>query len=135
MNSYWFRRRWEDGRKGHSIYLLFPLTIVNFILIAYRFLIEQDPLLENLIADLWFFSIIFLVTYVPISIIIGFWHRKTQLKIDLSIKYLENPVYSKMFRVLLDAKVGNLSNEEIEEYRNKLLEVEKKSFSSGIEKE
>lgn len=135
MNNYWFRRRWADGRQGHSVYLLFPLTIGNFVLIAYRFLIEQDPLLEKLISDLWFFGTIFLITYFPISIIIGYWHRKTQLKVDSSIKFLNNPIYSKMFRTLIDVKMGNIKKEEIEDFRNSLLEVERKSFGSGIHKE
>jgi len=34
----WFRKRWLEGRFGHSIYLMYCLTFVNFILIVYRFL-------------------------------------------------------------------------------------------------
>ena len=74
------KRRWYDGRTGTTTYLLFGLTLMNFILIAYRFLIEKNTLFENLISDLTIFSIIFIVTYIPISIIIGYWHRKTQWK-------------------------------------------------------
>ena len=48
MNDYWFRRRWFDGRSGNSIYLIFGLTFVNFVIIAYRFLIEKDPVFEEI---------------------------------------------------------------------------------------
>lgn len=41
MNEGWFRRRWWEFRQGHSVYLIFVLTFVNFILIAYRLLIEK----------------------------------------------------------------------------------------------
>ena len=115
-----------DGRTGHTIYLMFPLTLVNFVLVAYRFLIEGDPLLEELISSLWEFGLIFLISYIPISIIIGFWHRKTQLSTDNSIKYIENPLYSKMFRVLLDAQTGKATKEEIEKFNKTLADIEKK---------
>ncbi len=126
MNNYWFRRRWMDGRTGHSIYLLFALSMINFIIIIYRFLIEKDPLFENLISDLWVFAIIFLASYIPISIVIGHWHRKTQLSVHNTIKYLENPFFSKMFRVLLDAKTGRATKEEIEKFHKTLSEIERK---------
>lgn len=126
MNDYWFRRRFVDVRLGHSIYLLFPLTIGNFILITYRFFIEEESIFLENISNLWFFGIIFLISYVPISIIIGYGHRKTQLKVDRLIKLIENPYYAKMFKVLLDAKTGKLSDEEIKKFRKSLLDIEKK---------
>lgn len=126
MNSYWIKRRWSDSRTGHTIYLIFPLTLVNFVLVVYRFLIEGDPLLKELISSLWEFGLIFLISYIPISIIIGFWHRKTQLSTDNSIKFIENPLYSKMFRVLVDTQTGKASKEEIEKFRKILTDIEKK---------
>ena len=42
MKQSWVRRRWWEFRQGHSIYLIFILTFVNFILIAYRLLIEEN---------------------------------------------------------------------------------------------
>ena len=37
------KRRWLDFRNGHSIYLVFLLTLVNFILIVYNFAILKIP--------------------------------------------------------------------------------------------
>ncbi|EPA05292.1 hypothetical protein [Candidatus Nitrosarchaeum limnium] len=126
MNSYWTRRRWVDGRTGHAIYLMFPLTMINFIIVTYRFLIEGESELKDLISNLWLFGLIFIITYIPISIIIGFWHRRTQLSVENNIKYLENPLYSKMFRVLLDVQTGKINKEEIEKFRKVLTDIEKK---------
>ena len=92
MNKNWIRIRWMDSRSGTSIYLLFGLSLTNFILISYNFLLEKDPLFDGLISDLWIFALIFLISYVPISIIIGFWHRKTQMSVENSIKYMENQI-------------------------------------------
>jgi len=126
MNDYWFRKRWFDGRSGNSIYLIFGLTFVNFVIIAYRFLIEKDPVFEEIFGSMWIFGLIFLVTYIPISIIIGCWHRKTQLKVERTLKYLEDPFFAKMFRVLLDAETGKANKEEIEEFKRILSNIEKK---------
>jgi|TARA_B110000438_G_C15536922_1_gene531005 hypothetical protein len=110
---------------GTSVYLLFTLTFLNFILIAYRYLLENDPILEEVIPSLWIFGVIFLITYLPVSILIGFWHRKTQLSVENTIQQKEGPFFSKMMRVLLDAQTGKASDEEIEKFRNFLKNIEK----------
>ena len=120
------KRRWFDGRTGTTTYLLFGLTLMNFILISYRFLIEGNILFKNLISDLTMFSIIFIITYVPISILIGYWHRKTQWKVELAIKQLENPVNAKMFRTILDVQTGKASEKEVKEFREFLTKIESK---------
>jgi len=73
-----------------------------------------------------FFMILFLVLYIPSSIIIGFWHRKTQLKVETTLTAEQSPVVAKMFRTMLDVKTGKASKEEIEKFRTFLLNIEKK---------
>jgi uncharacterized protein YneF (UPF0154 family) len=104
---------------------LFALTLMNFILISYRFLIEESPLFSNLVSDLTIFSIIFIITYIPISILIGYWHRKTQWKVELALKMMENPLNAKMFRTILDVQTDQASDEEIKEFRAFLMKIEK----------
>ena len=99
---------------------------MNFILISYRFLIEKSGLFENLISDLTIFSIIFIVSYIPISTAIGYWHRKTQWKVELAMKQVENPINAKMIRTILDVQTGKASDEEIKEFRKFLVKIEKK---------
>jgi len=111
---------------GTSAYLLIVFTFLNFILITYRYLLEEDPMIVELISNLWVFGLIFLIAYIPISIIIGFWHRKTQLSVETTIQQKETPFFCKMMRVLLDATTGKASKEEIEEFRKMLLDIEKK---------
>ena len=126
MNSYGFRRKWMDGRTGHSIYLMFALTFTNFILIAYRFLIERDYVFEEMFSSLWIFAIIFIITYIPISIGIGFIHRKTQMKMDMTIKNRENPFFAKMFRIWLDTETEKVQGKEIKEFEKILSKIIKK---------
>ena len=115
---------WYDARTGSTIYLLFALSFVNFILISYRYLLETDPQTEELFSNLWVFGVIFLVTYIPISILIGFWHRRTQLSVENYIQQKESPVFCKLVRNILDIKTGKASKQDIEEFRKMLSKIE-----------
>ena len=128
MKEGWFRSRLYEFRLGHSTYLIFLLTFTNFILISYRLLIEKVPFLQNIVPELWIFIIFFLLIYVPVSILIGFWHRKTQLKVEYMLKSKEMPLYSKLCRFLLDVQTGKASEKEAKEFRELLLKIEKKKF-------
>lgn len=126
MREGWFRSRWWEFRMGHSTYLMFVLTFINFILIAYRLLIEKVPFLQNIVPELWIFATIFLAVYIPTSIIIGFWHRKTQIKVETTLSMHQNPFFAKLFRTMLDIQTGKASKEEIEEFREFLQKIERK---------
>jgi hypothetical protein len=126
MSQGWIRRRWWEFRAGHSVYLIFVLTFINFILISYRLLIEKIPLFQDLIPNLSIFILLFLSFYIPTAIIIGFWHRKTQLKVETTLTMQQNPVFAKMFRTILDVQTGRASDEEIKEFRTFLMKIESK---------
>ncbi len=126
MKQEWMRRRWWEFRQGHGIYLIFLLTFVNFILISYRLLIEQIPFLNNLIPELWVFVIMFLGFYIPAAILIGGWHRRTQLRVENTVMMEQNPFFAKMFRTMLDVQTKKASEKEIEEFREFLTKIESK---------
>ena len=67
-----------------------------------------------------------MIIYIPASIVIGFWHRKTQLKVETTLNMQQNPLYAKMFRTMLDVQTGKATDEEIKEFRKFLTEIEKK---------
>ena len=126
MNQGWTRRRWWEFRQGHSIYLIFMLTFVNFILISYRLLIERVAIFKELIPELWIFALLFIVCYIPAATLIGFWHRRTQLRVETTIVNQQNPVLARMIRTLLDVQTGVASEDEIKEFRKMLEKIEKK---------
>ena len=125
------RSRWYEFRLGHSTYLIFMLTFVNFVLISYRLLIERIPFLQEFIPQLWIFAVMFLAIYIPVAIIIGFWHRKTQLKVEQTLSLQQNPFVAKLFRTMLDIQTGKASKEEIEKFRGFLINIEKKFDVGG----
>ncbi len=126
MKVGWVRRRWYEFRQGHSIYLIFMLTFVNFILISYRLLIEKVSIFKELIPELWIFALLFIIIYIPAATLIGLWHRRTQLRVETTIVNQQNPVLAKMIRTLLDVQTGVASKEEIKEFREMLESIEKK---------
>ena len=126
MSNGWIRSRWWEFRAGHSVYLIFVLTFINFILISYRLLIEKIPMFQDLFPNLSIFVLLFLSFYIPTAIIIGFWHRKTQLKVETTLTMQQNPVLAKMFRTILDVQTGQASDQEIKEFRALLMKIEKK---------
>ena len=126
MKEGWIRRRWWEFRQGHTVYLIFVLTFINFILIAYRLLIERVTFFKDLVPELWIFALMFILVYVPAAIIIGYWHRRTQLRVETTIINQQNPVLAKMIRTLLDVQTGKASEEEIKEFRDMLKSIEDK---------
>ena len=118
---------WLDGRIGHTTYLMFFLTFTNFIIISFNFLIEGNSLFDEFLSHMWDFSLIFIAIYVPISIFIGRWHRKTQLSTEMDILIESNPILATMIRTLLDVQTGKATKEEIAEFRNIMLDIENKT--------
>jgi len=129
MDQGWIRRRWWEFRQGHSIYLIFALTFINFILISYRLLIEKIAIFKELIPELWIFALIFILAYIPAAILVGVWHRRTQLRVETTLVNQQNPVLAKMIRTLLDVQTGKASQEEIQEFRTMLIKIENNNNS------
>ncbi len=132
MNSNWTRRRWLDFRLGHVTYLAFAMAFANFILIFHRLLIERVEFLNEIFSELWLFILFFVVAYVPISIGVGAWHRKTQLKVEEEQVLLNNPVMARNFRMIVDILENKASKEEIENFRIFLKNIESKSDSRSF---
>lgn len=124
MNETWVRRRWYDFRQGHGMYLVFAMSFVNFVLIFYRLLIEQIDFLGDLFSNLWIFLVIFLALYIPTAVLIGNWHRKTQMRIEHEQSMKQSPLMAKNFRVILDLLEGKASTKEVEDLRKFLKSIE-----------
>jgi hypothetical protein len=87
-------------------------------------LIERVDFLSNIFSDLWVFAVVFVLIYIPIAIVVGHWHRKTQMKVETELWLRQNPMLAKWFRVLLDMQTGKASNEEIKTIRELLKGIE-----------
>lgn len=129
MRSNFLRRRWLDFRNGHTTYLAFILTFVNFILITYNFAIKQLSFLQGIFDNLAVFVLVFIGIYVPAAIIIGYWHRRHQYSVENEAMFQENWILAWIFQFQIRLIQGKATTEETEKvlnYLNKILKKQKK---------
>jgi hypothetical protein len=75
------RDLWIYFKTGHSGYLVYSLSILNFVVLQHRLLISYIPFLSQYMSKLSTFLVVFVVTYIPLAIFIGFFEfRKGEVK-------------------------------------------------------
>jgi hypothetical protein len=100
-----------DFRNGHSIYLIFLLTFTNFILITYNFAIKQIPILGDTIS-LPLFIVLFALFYIPVSMLIGYWHRKHQYSVENEALINQNWVWAWIMQYQIRLIKGKTTKKE-----------------------
>ena len=118
------RRRWLDFRNGHSIYLAFLLTFINFILISYNFLIKQLPFGIGYSMTLPSFILLFVLIYIPTAITLGVWHRKHQYSVENEALLRQNWMWAwiSQYQIrLIKGKTNPKEDEYIINYLNDIL--------------
>ena len=120
-----YRRAWLDFRNGHGIYLVFIMTFANFITIQYKLLIEQSGYLETLFNNIWLFAATFIIIYVPVAIGLGYWHRKSQWKVEAEAMFRENEVSARLWLFMIDLIDGKVTEEEKKTMRDMLSTIAK----------
>ncbi|HYY86265.1 MAG TPA: hypothetical protein VE594_04090 [Nitrososphaeraceae archaeon] len=97
------------------------MTFANFITIQYQLLIDRLPYLAGIFESIWIFAILFVVAYVPLSIVLGYWHRKSQWKVEQDALFRENKVGAIMWMYVIDLIEGKVSEEDRKLMREALL--------------
>lgn len=132
MRSEYFKRRWFDFRNGHSVYLAFVLTFVNFILITYNFAIKQEGFLHGIISNLGVFVLLFIAVYVPSAIIIGYWHRRNQYSIENEAYFQQNWILAWIFQFQIRQMQGKATPQEADRILNYLEEILRNQKKDGL---
>lgn len=115
-----------DFRQGQGIYLGFLIYFADSILIQYALLIERFPFIDWLVGgNMVGFAITFIALYVPLAILIGYWHRKSQWKIEVEALFKENEVGATMWLFVIDLVDGKVTEKEMQEMREMLLRITK----------
>ena len=126
--SKYLRRRWLDFRNGHSIYLVFLLNLVNFILIVYNFAIIKVPGVSGILS-LPVFVVLFFLIYIPAAILIGYWHRRNQYAVENEALLQENWIWAWIMQYeirLIKGKTNPKEDEVVLDYLNSILKRTKK---------
>lgn len=127
----WYRRRWLDFRNGHSIYLVFLMTFANFIAIQYNLMIERLPIFDPIFGSLWLFALIFIAIYIPLAMIIGYWHRKNQWKVETEAMFRENEIGARIWLFVINLIDGKATEQEKEEIRQMLAKISKNNVATN----
>jgi len=95
-------RYWIYFRQGHSVYLAFLMSFLNFIVIQYRLVVENIPILYKTLPRLWIFTIILLATYIPIATIIGWLdYKKGSVPTDSALGARASPWVRDLAKALM----------------------------------
>jgi hypothetical protein len=68
-----FRDFWIYFKTGHSGYLVYTLSMLNFVVLQHRLLISYIPFLSHYFSRLSTFIALFAVTYIPLAMVIGYF--------------------------------------------------------------
>ena len=77
------------------------------------------------------FAIFFVVIYVPTAVLVGFWHKRTQMKVEMEVLTRQNPFFARWFRIIIDILTEKASKEEVENLRKLLKSIEEGKGESG----
>src|SRR5688500_8558979 len=102
-------------------------------MIQYNLLINRLPFLDRFVgSDLVGFAIIFIALYVPLAIITGYWHRKSQWTVEVEALFKENKVGAMMWLFVIDLVEGKINEEEKKEMREMLLKIQQGKRKSSM---
>ncbi|HEX5905002.1 MAG TPA: hypothetical protein VFY50_03030 [Candidatus Nitrosocosmicus sp.] len=99
------------------------MTFTNFILITYNFAIKQIPILGDTIT-LPLFIVLFALFYIPVSMLIGYWHRKHQYSVENEALINQNWVWAWIMQYqirLIKGKTTKKEDEFVIHYLNDIL--------------
>ena len=99
------------------------MTFANFITIQYQLLIDRLPYLAGIFDSILTFAILFVLAYVPLSIVLGYWHRKSQWKVEQDALFRENKVGAIMWMYVIDLIEGKVSEDDKKLMRESLLKI------------
>lgn len=99
------------------------MTFANFITIQYQLLIDRLPYLAGIFDSILIFAMVFILAYVPLSIVLGYWHRKSQWKVEQDALFRENKVGAIMWMYVIDLIEGKVSEDDKKLMRESLLKI------------
>ncbi len=103
------------------------MTFANFVTIQYKLLIDKLPFLNQFFGSILVFAVVFMAIYIPLSIFLGYWHRKSQWTVEQEALFRENKVGAVMWLYIMDLIEGKVDEEDKKKMRDALLKITKGS--------
>jgi len=102
------------------------MTFANFITIQYQLLLQKVPAIHYLHINIWIFALFFVAMYLPLGMIIGYWHRKNQFSVEAEALFNQNQIGATINLFLIDLIDGKVTEEEKQHMRKYLLNIMKR---------
>lgn len=99
------------------------MTFANFITIQYSLILDKIPTFKSIFGNILIFAIVFISIYFPLAMIIGYWHRKSQWKVEAEAMFKENVIGAKIWLFAIDLIDGKVTEEEKKNMRDMLLKI------------
>jgi hypothetical protein len=99
------------------------MTFANFVTIQYQLLLQRVPIFHLLHINIWIFALIFVAIYLPLGMIIGYWHRKNQFSVEAEALFNQNQIGATINLFLIDLIDGKVTEEEKQHMRKYLLKI------------
>jgi hypothetical protein len=99
------------------------MTFANFVTIQYQLLLQRVPVIHALNINIWIFALIFMAIYIPLGMIIGYWHRKNQFSVEAEALFNQNQIGATINLFIIDLIDGKVTQEEKEHMRKYLLKI------------
>lgn len=98
-----FFRLWFYFRYGYSTILAFFVGLANFVAIQYRNIVERINFLEALFPSLLIFIVGFIVTVVPLAILLGYlsFVKVGPYPIEMTVATKANPWFQDMAKAII----------------------------------
>ena len=115
------RDLWIYFKAGHGGYLVYTLSMLNFVVLQHRLLISYIPLLSQYMGRLSTFIVVFVTTYVPLAVVIGYFEYR---KGEITRRPMLNPYTQDSLEASIKMRNGLLSyiNGDLEGARTQLEE-------------
>lgn len=84
--------------RGHSNWLAYPISMLNFISISFYLLIDSLTIIPEEFKRLRYYIILFVFTYIPSAIAIGYYDmRKGAYRVEQKIARELSPIWVEVF--------------------------------------
>ena len=123
-------RMWSYFRRGHGTYLAFLVSLLNFVVIQYRLLIDYVSALKEVFPSLSMFVATFLIIYFPVATFVGWLdYRRLSAPVDTALIFRSNPWARDMAKALI--LIAEALDPETREKVNALLEKWARGFEEA----
>jgi hypothetical protein len=109
---------WAYAKRGYSSWITYVVGIVQFVVIVYEMSIKNVPALATIFPSLAAFTAVFVATFAPITILVGWWdYRKGSAPMENEVMGLADPWKIDVSRALILLADGK--TEEVKEILRK----------------